>query len=101
VGTGLSRVDPPRIRKVDVTDFEALKSVIDEIKPSVIVHWYFSFRLVNSSAAERRPEAAENPEKKEEVIKLNVKVPEFLGEITKEKGILLIYISTGIDHSSC
>jgi hypothetical protein len=49
----------------------------------------------DSSAAERRPDVAENPEKKEEVLRLNVKVPELLGKITREKGILLVYISSG------
>lgn len=48
------------------------------------------------SAAERSPDAADSPEKKEQVIRLNVEAPGYLGKITREKGILLIYISTGI-----
>jgi nucleoside-diphosphate-sugar epimerase len=39
IGTGLSRSSPPRIRKLDVTDFQGLESLVNEINPSVIVHW--------------------------------------------------------------
>jgi dTDP-4-dehydrorhamnose reductase len=51
--------------------------------------------VIDDSAAEKRHDVAENPARREELIRLNVKVPELLGRITKEKGILLIYISTG------
>jgi dTDP-4-dehydrorhamnose reductase len=51
----------------------------------------------DGSAAERRPDVADNPEKREYMLKLNVKVPEFLGTLTRKKGILLIYISSGKD----
>ena len=51
--------------------------------------------VIDDSAAEKRLDVAENPAKREELIRLNVKVPELLGRITKEKGILLIYICTG------
>ena len=47
------------------------------------------------SAAERRPDVADDPEKREHVLRLNVLVPEFLGTLTRKKGILLIYISSG------
>ena len=40
VGTGFTRANPPRIRKVDVTDFRALEELITEVNPSVVVHWY-------------------------------------------------------------
>jgi dTDP-4-dehydrorhamnose reductase len=38
IGTGLSRSAPPRIRKLDVTDFDALEALVNETNPSVIVH---------------------------------------------------------------
>ena len=38
VGTGLTRSDPPRIRKLDLSDFTALEDLINEICPTVIVH---------------------------------------------------------------
>jgi hypothetical protein len=38
IGTGLTRVDPPRIRKVDLSDFKAVEELIEEVDPSVIVH---------------------------------------------------------------
>ena len=47
------------------------------------------------SAAERRPDVADDPDKREHVLRLNVLVPEFLGTLTRKKGILLIYISSG------
>lgn len=51
--------------------------------------------LVNDSAAERSPDVAGDPAKKQYVEQLNVQVPGFLGKITREKRILLVYISTG------
>ena len=47
-----------------------------------------------SSAAERRPDVAEGNRKG--TMTLNIKVPEFLGKVTSQKNILLVYISTGI-----
>lgn len=38
IGTGLTRSSPPRIRKLDVTDFKALEDLVEEVNPSVIVH---------------------------------------------------------------
>jgi S-adenosylmethionine synthetase len=40
IGTGLTRSSPPRIRKLDVTDFTALEQLVDEVTPTVIVHRY-------------------------------------------------------------
>lgn len=56
-------------------------------------------REVDSSAAERRPDVADDPKKRDYMLRLNVQVPEFLGTLTKREGILLIYISSGIDPS--
>lgn len=47
------------------------------------------------SAAERNYSATENPEQRDQVLRLNVQLPEFLGKITRHKKILLVYISTG------
>ena len=54
-------------------------------------------RGADRSAAERRPDVADDPKKRDYMLRLNVQVPEFLGTLTKKKGILLIYISSGID----
>lgn len=51
---------------------------------------------VDGSAAERRPDVADDPKKRDYMLRLNVQVPEYLAHITKRKGILLIYISSGI-----
>jgi len=73
-----------------------LKSLIDEINPSVIVHRYIKLiEVVNGSAAEKSHDTTSDPSKKDQVERLNVQVPEFFGKITRERGILLIYISTG------
>ena len=53
-------------------------------------------REVNDSAAERRPDVADDPKKRDYMLRLNVQVPEFLGTLTKQKRILLIYISSGM-----
>ena len=97
VGTGFSRSDPPRIRKLDITDFTSFEALINEISPIVIVHRYgCSLNVVDPfSAAEKSQEALQDPSKREQANRLNVEVPRFLGNITKERGILLIYISTG------
>jgi dTDP-4-dehydrorhamnose reductase len=39
VGTGLTRATPPRIRRLDLLDFKAVERVIEEVNPSVVVHW--------------------------------------------------------------
>ena len=54
-----------------------------------------AFGLIDESAAEKSPNAASDPSKKQYVERLNVQVPEFLGKITRKRGILLVYISTG------
>jgi dTDP-4-dehydrorhamnose reductase len=43
IGTGLTRATPPRIRRLDLLDFTAVERVIEEVNPSVIVHWYVDF----------------------------------------------------------
>ena len=55
--------------------------------------------MLTDSAAERSHDVAGDPTKKAQVERLNVQVPEFLGKITRDKGILLIYISTGTSSS--
>jgi dTDP-4-dehydrorhamnose reductase len=98
----LTRADPPRILKVDITDFEALGKVINDVNPSVIIHRCSQCaHSADISAAERNYSASENPDKREEVLRLNVQTPEFLGKLTREKGILLVYISTGLFIPIC
>jgi dTDP-4-dehydrorhamnose reductase len=101
-GTGLTRSDPPRILKLDLSDFAALEKLIDELAPTVIVHRY-ALRLgggLIQSAVEKRFEVFADPTKADQVYRLNVQVPEFLGNITRAKGIFLIYISTGYPFES-
>jgi hypothetical protein len=43
VGTGLTMATPPRIRRLDLLDFKTVERVIEEVNPSVIVHWYVDF----------------------------------------------------------
>ncbi|GJJ76460.1 dTDP-4-dehydrorhamnose reductase [Entomortierella parvispora] len=70
------------LKKLDLEDSAAVEAFIDEEKPDVIVH----------CAAERRPDVVEkNPEGAKN---LNVQVPRLLAELTNDRGILLIYIST-------
>ncbi|KAF9160339.1 hypothetical protein DFQ26_005653 [Actinomortierella ambigua] len=70
------------LKKLDLEDAGAVEAFIDEYRPDVIVH----------CAAERRPDVVEkNPEA---VRNLNVQVPRVLAELTNDRGIMLIYIST-------
>ncbi|KAG9286777.1 hypothetical protein G9A89_012327 [Geosiphon pyriformis] len=70
------------LKQLDLTDTSAVESFIKETNPKVIVH----------CAAERRPDVAEK--RKDETLKLNVQVPEYLATISEKLNILLIYIST-------
>lgn len=47
------------------------------------------------SAAERSIDVSQDPSKRDDVLRVNVQLPEFLSKISSEKGILLIQISTG------
>ncbi|CED83486.1 C-3 sterol dehydrogenase/3-beta-hydroxysteroid dehydrogenase and related dehydrogenases [Phaffia rhodozyma] len=80
-GLGFTR-STDQLLKLDLLDPEAVRALIDEFNPDVVVH----------SAAERRPDAAEeNPAKARE---LNALVPAHLARLAGEKGFRLIYIST-------
>ncbi|KAG0044237.1 hypothetical protein BGZ83_010510 [Gryganskiella cystojenkinii] len=81
IGVAFSRAKGD-LKKLDLEDSKAVEAFVDEEKPDVIVH----------CAAERRPDVVEkNPEG---VKKLNVQVPGLLADLTNDRGILLIYIST-------
>ncbi|KAF9189975.1 hypothetical protein BGZ51_009037 [Haplosporangium sp. Z 767] len=81
VGVAFSRAQGD-LKKLDLEDFKAVEAFVDQEKPDVIVH----------CAAERRPDVVEkNPNG---AANLNVQVPGFLANLTNDRGILLIYIST-------
>lgn len=83
-GIGFTRSSSD-IKKLDLTDFEAVDAFLESLKPEAIVH----------SAAERRPDVVEkSPEASHS---LNVEVPVHLAEWCKAQGEacpLLINIST-------
>ncbi|XP_062392760.1 methionine adenosyltransferase 2 subunit beta isoform X1 [Sardina pilchardus] len=79
LGTGYSRARP-RFLKCNLLDEEALRSLIQQFQPHVIVH----------CAAERRPDVVERHT--EAAINLNVHVSATLAK--EAAGIFLIYIST-------
>lgn len=82
IGTGLNRISPPDIIKLDILDQTEIERVLDEVKPSTVVH----------CAANRFPDSCTaNPEA---AIKLNVDSSKALAEATAARGIFLIYIST-------
>ncbi|KAF3932683.1 hypothetical protein ABW19_dt0202740 [Dactylella cylindrospora] len=81
-GTGFTRANPPQILKVDLSSEEEVGTLLDDIKPLVVVH----------CAAEKSPDrCATDPAGTKE---LNVNVPGHLAKQTKQRGIFLIYIST-------
>ncbi|KAF2125446.1 NAD(P)-binding protein [Dothidotthia symphoricarpi CBS 119687] len=82
IGTGLTRINPPEVIKLDILDPKEIEQVLDEVKPNVVVH----------CAANRFPDSCTaNPEAAK---KLNVDSSRALAEATTARGIFLIYIST-------
>jgi S-adenosylmethionine synthetase len=82
IGTGVSRISPPEVIKLDILDHKEIERVLDETKPDVVVHCAAN-RFPDSCTAD--PEAAK---------KLNVHSSRALAEATTARGIFLIYIST-------
>ncbi|KAF9980537.1 Methionine adenosyltransferase 2 subunit beta [Modicella reniformis] len=81
IGVAFSRAGSG-LKKLDLEDSEGVTAFVDQEMPDVVVH----------CAAERRPDAVEaNPDKAQN---LNVQVPRLLADLTNDRGILLIYIST-------
>ncbi|KAL9111639.1 MAG: hypothetical protein Q9227_003912 [Pyrenula ochraceoflavens] len=82
VGTGFSRAEPPKYRKLDLLDKEAVESCLNEVRPQVVVH----------CAADRSPDSvSRNPDAARA---LNVTSTAHLSTLTFSLEILLLYIST-------
>ncbi|KAG0322364.1 hypothetical protein BGZ99_003362 [Dissophora globulifera] len=81
VGVAFSRAKGD-LKKLNLEASADVQTFIDEEKPDVVVH----------CAAERRPDVVEKSP--ENAKKLNVQVPGLLADLTNDRGILLIYIST-------
>ncbi|EPS40265.1 hypothetical protein H072_5949 [Dactylellina haptotyla CBS 200.50] len=81
-GTGLSRANPPKVLKVDLTRAEEITKLLDDVKPTVLVH----------CAAEKSPDKCANDPAGTK--QLNVETPLLLAKETSSRGIILIYIST-------
>ena len=74
----------PSFVKLDITDSEAVKSTIEDIKPDAIVH----------CAAWTAVDAAEDEEKKELVYKINVEGTKNIAEAAKAVDAKIVYLST-------
>lgn len=81
LGLGYSRLEGG-LMKVDLTDENALREVIEDFKPDVLIH----------SAAERRPDVVGNKVKETEA--LNVKSTENIAKLMAKTGGFMLYIST-------
>uniref|UniRef100_A0A8C5PZ58 Methionine adenosyltransferase 2 subunit beta n=1 Tax=Leptobrachium leishanense TaxID=445787 RepID=A0A8C5PZ58_9ANUR len=81
VGCGYSRARP-RFERVDLLDAAAVKALVQDFKPHVIVH----------CAAERRPDIVEN--QPETATMLNVGASANLAKEAAEIGAFLLYISS-------
>ncbi|KAJ5908651.1 dTDP-4-dehydrorhamnose reductase [Penicillium taxi] len=82
VGQGFSRAAPPTILKADLESTEEIKSLIDDVKPQIVIH----------CAANRSPDLCEkNPERAR---KVNVEATRTLAAECSSRGAFLIYIST-------
>ncbi|KAH7135258.1 hypothetical protein B0J11DRAFT_156221 [Dendryphion nanum] len=82
VGTGLSRINPPDVVKLDLLDAKEIDQILDHVKPDVVIH----------CAANRFPDKCDaDPEGAK---MLNVVSSRVLAEATIRRDVLLIYIST-------
>ena len=81
LGLAFSRVKEG-LRKVDLLDKSQVECVLDEFKPSVVVH----------SAAERRPDVVQN--QTESALALNVSATDTLASLCASRNIFLLFIST-------
>ncbi|KAF2792705.1 NAD(P)-binding protein [Melanomma pulvis-pyrius CBS 109.77] len=82
IGTGLKRIDPPEVIRLDILNAKEIERVLDEVKPDVVVH----------CAANRFPDSCTaNPEAAKQ---LNVDSSRALAEAATARGIFLVYIST-------
>ncbi|KAL4978913.1 hypothetical protein BDW66DRAFT_129005 [Aspergillus desertorum] len=82
VGQGFSRANPPTILKCDLENLNNIKGLLDEAKPQIVIH----------CAANRSPDLCDkNPEQARRV---NVDATRTLAQLTAERNILLVYIST-------
>jgi S-adenosylmethionine synthetase len=82
IGTGLNRISPPEVIRLDILDHEDIEWVLDETKPDVVVHCAAN-RFPDSCTSD--PEAAK---------KLNVDSSRALAQATTARDIFMIYIST-------
>ena len=70
--------------QMDITDSEAVASVLAEVKPDVVVH----------CAAWTAVDAAEDEENKDKVFAINAKGTENIAKVCKELDCKMVYIST-------
>jgi len=83
VADGTAVTSMPYVQ-LDITDSEAVASVLAEVKPDVVVH----------CAAWTAVDAAEDEENKEKVFAINAKGTENIAKACKELDCKMIYIST-------
>lgn len=81
LGLAFSRAGQ-KLKKIDITDQKAVSDVMQEFKPSVVIH----------CAAERRPDVVEKQE--EATYSLNVQASRFLCQAAGAVGASVFYIST-------
>ncbi|XP_063752112.1 methionine adenosyltransferase 2 subunit beta isoform X2 [Eleginops maclovinus] len=81
IGTGFRRAKP-RLLRCDITDEDAVRALLQEYRPDVVVH----------CAAERRPDVMEHHS--EAAVHLNVHATSTLAKEAAAGGALLLYISS-------
>ncbi|KAF3038595.1 hypothetical protein E8E11_004632 [Didymella keratinophila] len=82
IGTGLHRLNPPDIVKLNILNRADIDALLDDVKPDVVVHCAAN-RFPDSCSA--NPAAARN---------INEQASRALAEATVARGKFLIYIST-------
>ncbi|KAJ1817969.1 hypothetical protein IWW57_001746 [Coemansia sp. S610] len=82
IGTALSRAQPPKLVRLDLTDATAVERFLASERPQAIIH----------CAAEKRPDVAEKNQSATE--QLNAVVPGRLAKIAGDLGAFFVYVST-------
>ena len=82
-GTAFARAAPLGLVRCDLRDAAALRALVAELRPALVIH----------SAAERRPDACEKDEAGD-ALRLNVDAVFALGRAAADVGAAFVYIST-------
>ncbi|KAG8529830.1 uncharacterized protein KY384_005311 [Bacidia gigantensis] len=94
IGTGYSRANPPTLHKIDLSDADAVRSLLDEIKYDTLFHEHCNSHQLTTrwGAANRFPDKCDQDP--DGARRINVEATQHLAQACNTHSALLIYIST-------